>query len=108
MPPTLVSGDLAVDLAGRIVTRGGQPVALKPKEFDLLAFLAQHPGQVFSRDVLLSRVWGYDFAGGTRTVDVHVSWLRAKLEPEAAEPQIIQTVYGVGYKFGRPVQRHGG
>ena len=58
--------------------------------------------------MLLNRVWGYDFVGGTRTVDVHVRWLRAKLEPDAAEPQIIQTVYGVGYKFGLPVQPRGG
>jgi DNA-binding response OmpR family regulator len=72
---------------------------MKPKEFDLLAFLAAHPGQVFSRDVLLDRVWGYDFVGSTRTVDVHVSWLRAKLERELSSPRIIQTVHGVGYKL---------
>jgi DNA-binding response OmpR family regulator len=108
MPPTLRSGDLTIDLAGRTVTLRGGPVALPPKEFDLLAFLAQHPGQVFSREALLDRVWGYDFVGGTRTVDVHVRGLRAKLEPDAAEPQLIQTVYGVGYKFGLPVERAGG
>src|SRR5207253_10973916 len=73
-------GDLAIDMPRRAVTRAGQPVELKPKEFDLLAFLAAHPMQVFSRDVLLDRVWGYDFVGGTRTVDVHVRWLRTKLE----------------------------
>ena len=105
VPPVLVSGDLVIDLGGRTVLRQGRPIPLKPKEFELLAFLAQHPGQVFSRDILLNRVWGYDFVGGTRTVDVHVRWLRAKLEPDAAEPQLIQTVYGVGYKFAPAVQR---
>lgn len=106
--PALVMGELEIDPAGRTVHHHGKPVALKPKEFDLLLFLAQHPGQVFSRDVLLNRVWGYDFVGGTRTVDVHVRWLRAKLEPDAAEPQIIQTVYGVGYKFSPPGPARGG
>jgi two-component system alkaline phosphatase synthesis response regulator PhoP len=106
--PALVMGDLEIDPAGRTVRHHGMPVALKPKEFDLLLFLAQHPGQVFSRDVLLNRVWGYDFVGGTRTVDVHVRWLRSKLEPDAAEPQLIQTVYGVGYKFSPPGPPRGG
>jgi DNA-binding response OmpR family regulator len=108
VPPTLRRGDLLIDLAGRSETLRGSPIALTPKDYDLLAFLAQHPGQVFAREVLLDRVWGYDFVGGTRTVDVHVHGLRAKLEPEAAEPQLIQTVYGVGYKFGLPVARAGG
>ena len=106
--PLLVTGGLEIDPGGRTVRHDGQPILLKPKEFDLLLFLAQHPGQVFSRDVLLNRVWGYDFVGGTRTVDVHVRWLRSKLEPDAAEPQIIQTVYGVGYKFGLPAAPRGG
>jgi two-component system alkaline phosphatase synthesis response regulator PhoP len=106
--PFISAGDLEIDPAGRTVSQRGLPVPLKPKEFDLLLFLAQHPGQVISRDVLLNRVWGYDFVGGTRTVDVHVRWLRAKLEPDAAEPQIIQTIYGVGYKFGQPVQPRSG
>ncbi|MEO8289156.1 MAG: response regulator transcription factor [Chloroflexota bacterium] len=103
MPPVLVAGDLKIDLARRTVTARGQSVALKPKEFDLLAFLAGHPLQVFSRESLLDRVWGYDFVGGTRTVDVHVRWLRTKLEENPAVPQYIQTVYGVGYKFNEPV-----
>jgi DNA-binding response OmpR family regulator len=100
-PPLLLSGDLVIDTARRTVTMKGQAVALKPKEFDLLAFLAGHPLQVFSREVLLDRVWGYDFVGGARTVDVHVRWLRSKLEPKPDVPEYIQTVYGVGYKFNQ-------
>jgi DNA-binding response OmpR family regulator len=100
---TLVAGDIALNLEQRTVTRKGTPVELKPKEFDLLAFLMSHPMQVFSRDTLLDRVWGMDFVGGTRTVDVHVRWLRSKLEQDPADPQLIQTVYGVGYRFNQPV-----
>ena len=95
----LAIGSLVIDLAKRSVTNRGLPVEMKPKEFDLLAFLAAHPGQVFSREVLLDRIWGYDFVGGTRTVDVHISWLRGKLEPDPSKPRIIETVYGVGYKL---------
>ena len=102
--PLLVSGDLAIDVARRTVTRAGQPLALKPKEFDLLAFLAGHAQQVFSREVLLDRVWGYDFVGGTRTVDVHIRWLRTKVEADPANPTVLETVYGVGYKFGPAVR----
>ena len=98
-PPTLTLGDLKIDLARRQVTLDKRQVDMKPKEFDLLAFLAKHPQQVFSRDVLLDRVWGYDFIGGTRTVDVHVRWLRSKLESDPSNPRLIQTVYGVGYKL---------
>jgi DNA-binding response OmpR family regulator len=100
---TLVADNLLINMAQRTVTRAGKPVEMKPKEFDLLAFLASHPKQVFSRETLLDRVWGYDFVGGTRTVDVHVRWLRAKLESNPSHPQLIQTVYGVGYKFGQSV-----
>ncbi len=99
----LVAGDLIVNLEQRTVTHSGKPVELKPKEFDLLAFLAAHPMQVFSRDTLLDRVWGVDFVVGARTVDVHVRWLRSKLEHDPANPQLIQTVYGVGYRFNQPV-----
>jgi DNA-binding response OmpR family regulator len=102
-PPVLSAGDLVIDLGRRSVMLAGSPVALKPKEFDLLAFLASNPQHVFSREVLLDRVWGYDYVGGTRTVDVHVRWLRTKLEADPAEPAYIQTIYGVGYKFGQPV-----
>ena len=74
---------------------------LKPKVFELLAFLARHPGQVFSREQLLEQVWGYDYAGETRTVDVHVHWLRTAIEPDPASPAVIQTVRGVGYRLSR-------
>lgn len=102
VPAVLAHGELTIDLGRRQVTRAGQVLALKPKEFDLLAFLATNAGQVFSREVLLDRVWGYDFVGGTRTVDVHVRWLRTKVEPDAANPTVIETIYGVGYKFTPP------
>ncbi len=99
----LITGQLVIDLVGRTVTRLDTPIELKPKEFDLLAFLASHPMHVFSRDVLLDRVWGYDFVGGTRTVDVHVRWLRLKIEEDPANPEMIHTVFGIGYKFNQPV-----
>ena len=95
-------GDLVINLSRRSVTRQGAAVELKPKEFDVLAFLAAHPMHVFSRETLLDRVWGYDYVGGSRTVDVHVRWLRAKLERDPSNPQLIQTVYGVGYRFNQP------
>jgi DNA-binding response OmpR family regulator len=104
-PGILVSGNLVIDLARRTVTIGEREIAMKPKEFDLLGFLALHPMQVFSREVLLDRVWGYDFVGGTRTVDVHVRWLRTKLEQDPSTPELLVTVYGVGYKFNKPVKR---
>jgi DNA-binding response OmpR family regulator len=102
-PKVLAVGEIIIDLGSRTVTREGQEVDMKPKEFDLLAFLAAHPQQVFSRETLLDRVWGYDFVGGTRTVDVHVRWLRLKLERDPANPQVIQTVHGVGYRLNRQV-----
>jgi DNA-binding response OmpR family regulator len=75
---------------------------MKPKVFELLAFLARHPGQVMSRDQLLEQVWGYDYAGETRTVDVHVHWLRTAIERDPASPSVIQTIRGVGYVLRRP------
>jgi DNA-binding response OmpR family regulator len=101
-PATVSLGDLTVDLAGHRLLRDGSPVPLKPKVFELLAFLLRNPGQVFSREQLLERVWGYDYAGETRTVDVHVHWLRTAIEAEPAAPTLIQTVRGVGYVFRRP------
>jgi DNA-binding response OmpR family regulator len=95
----LVFNDLVIDLSRREVLRGQQPLRLKPKEFDLLLFLARHRGIVLSRDLILERVWGWDYAGGTRTVDVHVRWLREKIEPVPAHPERIVTVRGVGYRF---------
>ncbi len=92
-------GNLSLDLTRREVLLEDQPLALKPKEFDLLLFLARHRGQVLSRDMILERVWGWDFSGGSRTVDVHVRWLREKIEPDPASPTRIVTVRGTGYRF---------
>jgi len=91
--------NLRIDLSRREVLLDGFPIAIKPKEFDLLVFLAQHRRQALSRQFLLERVWGWDFAGGTRTVDVHVHWLREKIEPDPAHPSRIVTVRGSGYRF---------
>jgi DNA-binding response OmpR family regulator len=101
-PTTMSLGDLTVDLAGHRLLRDGAPVPMKPKVFELLAFLVRHPGQVFSRDQLLQQVWGYDYAGETRTVDVHIHWLRSAIEPDTTAPVLVQTVRGVGYVFRRP------
>ena len=90
-------GRVDVDVAGRRLLRDGEPVPLKPKAFELLSFLLRHRGQVFSREQLLAQVWGYDYAGQSRTVDVHVHWLRAQLEPDPAHPTLLETVRGVGY-----------
>jgi DNA-binding response OmpR family regulator len=91
--------NLRIDLSRREALIDGSPIALKPKEFDLLVFLAQHRRQALTRQFLLERVWGWDFAGGTRTVDVHVHWLREKIEPDPAHPSRIVTVRGSGYRF---------
>jgi DNA-binding response OmpR family regulator len=101
-PAAVSLGDLTVDLAGHRLLRDGALVPMKPKVFELLAFLLRHPGQVFSREQLLEQVWGYDYAGETRTVDVHVHWLRSAVEPDPAAPELVQTVRGVGYVFRRP------
>jgi two-component system response regulator RegX3 len=101
-PPVVDLGRVQVDLAGHRLLRDGDAVAIKPKAFELLAFLLRHPGQAFTRDQLLEHVWGYDYAGETRTVDVHVHWLRSTLEDDAAAPRFIHTVRGVGYVFRRP------
>ena len=99
-PASLIkAGDLEVDLTRHRVSLGGSVLDLSPKEFDLLAFLVANKGHVFSRDDLLERVWGYDYAGGTRTVDVHVRWLRRKIEVDPACPTRLLTVRGVGYKY---------
>lgn len=95
----LTFGDLSIDLAGREVTIAGAGVRLRPKEFDLLAFLAGGAGRAFSRDQLLEHVWGYDYSGDSRTVDVHVRWLRQKIEEDPPNPRRIVTVRGVGYRF---------
>lgn len=92
-------GNLTIDLTRREVLMEDQPIALKPKEFELLMFLANHRGQVLSRDLILERVWGWEFSGGSRTVDVHVRWLREKIEGDPANPIRIVTVRGAGYRF---------
>lgn len=97
--PVLAFGNLELDLPRREVRLDGHPLALKPKEFDLLLFLAQHPGQMLSREHVLNRVWGWEYTGDSRTVDVHVRWLREKIEPDPAEPKRIVTVRGGGYRF---------
>ena len=95
-------GRATVDLAGHRLLRDGNVRPIKPKAFDLLAFLLRHQGQVFSREQLLSDVWGYDYAGETRTVDVHVHWLRAEIEQDPQNPKVLETVRGVGYVLRRP------
>ncbi len=91
--------DLTLDLNRRELRLNNQPVPLKPKEFELLAFLAQHKGQVLTREFILEKVWGWDYIGDSRTVDVHVRWLREKIEPDPASPRRIVTVRGAGYRF---------
>jgi DNA-binding response OmpR family regulator len=99
LPVRLEAGDLVVDIAARRATRAGQPLQLKRREFDLLAYFLQHAGQVLSRDRLLRHVWGYGDSGDTRTVDVHVRWLRSKIERDPSAPERLQSVRGVGYVF---------
>src|SRR5262245_7241634 len=94
----LVLGDVVLRRSAREVGVAGEPIELRPKEFDLLAYLIQNRGTVLSRDLLLERVWGYDYAGGTRTVDVHVAQLRRKL----GRPDLIRTIRGAGYKAVQP------
>ena len=95
-------GPLAIDLAGRTASRDGREIPLTRTEFDLLVELAQRPGQVFTRDQLLDHVWGYDYLGDSRLVDVAIGRLRAKVEADPVNPQLILTVRGSGYKAARP------
>jgi DNA-binding response OmpR family regulator len=98
-PQVITSGDLMLDVAAHRATLGGRPLHLKPREFELLSYFAQHPNEAHTRERLLLRVWGFEYAGDTRTVDVHVRWLRGKIEPDATNPTRIQTVRGIGYLF---------
>ncbi len=91
--------DLVIDLDRHEVLRHGKPLALKPKEYELLLFLARNRGIVLSRQLILERVWGWDYAGGSRTADVHIRWLREKIEDDPSNPRRIVTVRGVGYRF---------
>ena len=101
---TIRSGELAVDVPHREATFMGEPLQLTTKEFDLLAHLAGHPGRIFTRDQLLARLWGMDYDGDGRTIDVHVSWLRSKLRSRDGH-NYFRTVRGVGYAFTpRPVR----
>jgi two-component system OmpR family response regulator len=98
-PSIIKVGDLEIDFARHKVSQSGTSIDLSPKEFDLLTFLVKNREQVFSRDQLLEKVWGYDYAGDTRTVDVHLRWLRQKIEVDPANPGHLLTVRGIGYKF---------
>ena len=101
-PETVDLGQIRVDLAGRRLLRDGEVLQVKPKAFDLLVFLLRNAGHVFTRDQLLEHVWGYDYAGETRTVDVHIHWLRSQIEADPANPRLLETVRGVGYVLRRP------
>jgi DNA-binding response OmpR family regulator len=95
----LVFDNLGINITRREATLDGQPLHLKPKEYELLLFLAGHRGQMLSREFILERVWGWDYIGDSRTVDVHVRWLRQKIEADPARPERIITVRGGGYRF---------
>jgi DNA-binding response OmpR family regulator len=95
----LTSGDLHIDVDRREVRRGDREIELPTRLFDLLVYLVRNKGLVLTRDRLLQHVWGYDYAGDTRTVDVHMRWLREKLEDDPASPQLLLTVRGVGYRY---------
>jgi two-component system, OmpR family, alkaline phosphatase synthesis response regulator PhoP len=95
----LVFEDLTINLVKHEIRLKGEEVDLKPKEFELLRLLATNPGKVFTRDLLLEQLWGYDYLGDTRTVDVHMRRLRQKIEEDAANPLFLKTVHGIGYKF---------
>ena len=95
----LESGDLMLDLIARRAFRNGDELRLTHKEFDLLASLMRNRGAVLSRDLLLEKVWNYEYTGETKTVDVHVRWLREKIEEDPSQPKRIVTVRGVGYRF---------
>lgn len=98
---SISAGNLTIDPLTHEALLGTEPLKLSPKEFSLLYFLALHPGQVFSRVTIIDRIWGEDAYITERTVDVHVRWLREKIEPDPAHPQRIVTVRGVGYKFAQ-------
>ncbi|MXY92843.1 MAG: response regulator transcription factor [Caldilineaceae bacterium SB0670_bin_27] len=92
-------GDLVIDESRREIRRNDDVLALRPKEFELLLFLARNRGIALGRSLILERVWGWDFDGGSRTVDVHIRWLREKIEVDPAHPSRILTIRGIGYRF---------
>lgn len=98
-PKLLVFDDLVIDMTRREVRLNGEVVPCKPKEYELLTFMGQHRGRVLTRELILERVWGWGFVGDSRTVDVHIRWLREKIEPVPEKPQRIITVRGAGYRF---------
>ena len=95
----LTFANLVINITRREATLDGEPLPLKPQEYELLLFFAEHKGQMLSREFILERVWGWDFIGDSRTVDVHVRWLRQKIEMDSSEPKRIVTVRGGGYRF---------
>lgn len=95
----LMYDDLVIDISRREVRKQDKVLALKPKEFELLQFMAQHRGQVLTREFILEKVWSWEYIGDSRTVDVHIRWLREKIEDDPARPQRIVTVRGAGYRF---------
>ena len=97
--PVHTFGDLTVDLDHHEATKGGRPLELTPREFRLLGYLIEHPGEVVSREQLLDAVWGYDTIPFTRTVDTHIAKLRKKIEDDPSDPRHIVTVHRLGYKF---------
>ena len=99
IPLLLKAGSLEIDTVGHRVFRNGLVLSLSPKEFDLLSFLVRNRGQVFSREVLVEKLWGYSHEGTGRTVDVHIRWLRRKIEDNPQKPEHLLTVHGFGYKF---------
>ena len=99
---SLVVGDVALDSDEHLVTVSGKPVGMPLKEFELLHLLLSNVGRVLPRDVLIDRVWGEDYVGDTKTLDVHIKRIRAKIEPDPTRPERIVTIRGLGYKYERP------
>ncbi len=101
-PQRILAGDIVLDMNAHIVTRRGEPVLLRQKEYEILLLLMTNIGSVITRERLFDEVWGTDWLGDTRTLDVHMSWLRSKLEDDPSRPVYLQTVRGVGYRFAAP------
>ena len=99
--PVVRSGEFVVDLSAHVARRNGREIDLKPREFQLLALFVGDPGRAYTRDQILEAIWGHDYIGDARTVDVHVRWLRRKIEDDPASPRHLVTLRGVGYRFER-------